>query len=167
MSSGQPCSVAVPVSVFPRPHLTEKAATRSRGTFLHLLPLTGLAAIATGQAGAACGHSQFLVMCAHCDKTIKSFLIAQTVLALPLRPLTLHTPATLVPVTGKIIWSENGLCPPVSHLTFSRFKWKDIPLLFHITTNWEAAFWDIGSVSTGEYKNTSSRLLCNQPGKVQ
>jgi hypothetical protein len=60
-SSGQPCSIAVPVSVFPRPHLTEKVATQSRGTFLQLLPLTCLAAIAIGQAWAAYGLSWFLV----------------------------------------------------------------------------------------------------------
>jgi hypothetical protein len=53
MSSGQPCSVAVPVSIFPRWHLTEKSATQSRDTFLRLLPLTGLASMAKGQAGAA------------------------------------------------------------------------------------------------------------------
>jgi hypothetical protein len=49
MSSGQPCSVSVPISIFHKPHLTET----SKGTFLQLLPLTGLADIATGQAGAA------------------------------------------------------------------------------------------------------------------
>jgi hypothetical protein len=62
--------------------------------------LTSLAAITTGQAGAACGNSQFLVMWAHWDITTKSFLIGQTVWALPLRPLTLHTSAILVTVTG-------------------------------------------------------------------
>jgi hypothetical protein len=62
-----------------------------------------------------------------------------------------------------LIW--RGSSPPVSFLTFSRFNWDDIPLLFHTTTNLEAAFWRTGSVSTGEYKNTSSPLQCNQPGK--
>jgi hypothetical protein len=79
MSSGQPCSVTIPVSIFHRPHLTEKASTQCRGTFLQHLPLTGLAAIATGQTGAAYAHSQFLVMWGHCDITTKSFLILQTV----------------------------------------------------------------------------------------
>jgi hypothetical protein len=78
-SSGQPCSVPVPVSVFTKPHLTEKASTQIRGTFLQLLPLIGLAAIATGQAGAAYGHSQSLVIWAHCDITNKHFLIVETV----------------------------------------------------------------------------------------
>jgi hypothetical protein len=70
--------VAVPVSVFHRTQITEKAATQSRGTFLHLLPMIGFAAIATGQAGAAYGYSPFLVMWTHCDITTKSFLIGQT-----------------------------------------------------------------------------------------
>jgi hypothetical protein len=81
MSSGQPRYVAVPVSVFPRSLLSEKTSTQGRDTFLQCLPLTGLAglaAIATGQAGVAYGHSQFLVMCVHCDITTKSFLIGQT-----------------------------------------------------------------------------------------
>jgi hypothetical protein len=30
----------------------------------------------------------------------------------------------------------------------------------------EAAFWRIGRVSIGEYKNMSNPLPCNQPGKV-
>jgi hypothetical protein len=77
-SSGQPCSLAVPVSIFSRLHLSEKASIQSRGTFLQLFPLTSLAAITTGQAGAAYGHSQFLVMWAHCDIATKSFLIGQT-----------------------------------------------------------------------------------------
>jgi hypothetical protein len=81
-----------------------------------------LAAIAAGQAGAACGHSQFLVMWAHFDITTKSFLISQTAEELVLRPLPLHTPVTLVPVTGKIISSEDGSSPPVSFLIFSRFN---------------------------------------------
>jgi hypothetical protein len=78
MSSGHPCSVAIPVSVTFKPHLTEKVATQSRGTFLKLLPLTGLAAIATGKAGAAYGNFLFLVMWAHFDITSKSILIGQT-----------------------------------------------------------------------------------------
>jgi hypothetical protein len=40
--------------------------------------MTGMSAIATGHAGAAYGHSQFLVMCAHCDITNNTFLIGQT-----------------------------------------------------------------------------------------
>jgi hypothetical protein len=72
------CSIAVPVSVFQRPHLPEKASTQSRGTFLQHLPLNGFAAISTGQAGAAYGQSQFLVMCSHCDIKTKYFLIGQT-----------------------------------------------------------------------------------------
>jgi hypothetical protein len=34
-------------------------------------------------------------------------------------------------------------------------------------TNLEAAFWRIGSVSTGEYKNTSTPLQCNKAEKVK
>jgi hypothetical protein len=76
--SGQPCSVVVPVSVFHRPHLTETASTQSRDTFLQLLPLSGMAAITIGQAGVAYGHSQVLVMWAHCVITSKYFLIGKT-----------------------------------------------------------------------------------------
>jgi hypothetical protein len=38
-----------------------------------------LAAIATGQAGAAYGHSQFFLMGAHCVIATKIFLIGHTV----------------------------------------------------------------------------------------
>jgi hypothetical protein len=33
------------------------------------------------------------------------------------------------------------------------------------TPNLEPTFWRAGSVSSGDYKNTSSPLPCNQPGK--
>jgi hypothetical protein len=122
----------------------------------------------SNRPGKSClGTFPVLVMCAHCDITTKSFLIGQTAEALPLRPHPLHTPATLVPVTRKGFWSEDGSCPPVSLLTFSRFNWDDITHPFHTTTHEEAAQWRIGSVSSGEYKNTSRPLQCNQPGKVQ
>jgi hypothetical protein len=44
----------------------------------------------------------------HCDITTKSFLIGQTAWAILLTHLLLHTPATLVPVSGKSFWSEDG-----------------------------------------------------------
>jgi hypothetical protein len=62
--------------------------------------------------------------------------------------------------------SDDGSSPPVSLLTFSMFNTDDNHLLFHATTNLESAFGMIGSVSTGEYKNTSSPLQCNQPENV-
>jgi hypothetical protein len=47
----------------------------------------------------------------------------------------------------------------------TRFKWEDISVLFQRTPNLEPAFWRTGSVSGGEYKDTSRPLQVPQPGK--
>jgi hypothetical protein len=59
-------------------------------------------------------------------------------------------------------WLISANFPP--HLFKVQLRWHS--LLFHTTTSFEAAYWRLGSVSTGEYDNTSSPLQGNQTEKV-
>jgi hypothetical protein len=79
--------------------------------------------------------------------------------ALPQRPLSLHTPATLVPVTGKFLWSEDGYL-----LQFPSSKFRVSTEMTFLTCSiilpiLEAAFWRIGSASTGDTK--TPQALCS------
>jgi hypothetical protein len=65
--------------------------------------------------------------------------------------------------TGEIFWYEDhsfplSVCP--------RFNLDDISVLFHRTPNLDPSFSKKERVSSGEYKNSSSPLQCNQPGKL-
>jgi hypothetical protein len=66
---------------------------------------------------------------------------------------------------GKIVWFGDYFSPPCSLLSCSRLNWHDISVLFQRTSNKEPTFWRTWKLFCAEYKNTSSPLQLNQPGK--